>query len=396
MKDQRSQAERADIKLRISKLQKLMQDAGMQSMLVSSNANIFYTTGLIFRGYVYIPAQGEERWLVMRPSWEGEGILRIRKPEQIGEALASVGIQLPASVGVEYGTLSYSDFLRLSAALGVSATPDSTPLLSQARMIKTPYEQELMRRDGIHHVAAYSRIPHLYQEGMSDIELQIEIEKKLREEGCLGVIRLAGNQMEINLGSVLAGENADAPSPYDFLLGGAGQSAGFPLGADGTILRPGMTVMVDMNGNFNGYQTDLTRVYSVDGDVPAEALKAHETAKAILRRLEKESLPGTPLRRMYTTAADMVAEAGLKDYFQGHRQKAAFLGHGVGIELNEQPPISPRSKVILEAGMVLAVEPKFVIPGTGAVGLENTYIVTPAGLENITPAPEDIETLQGV
>lgn len=51
---------------------------------------------------------------------------------------------------------------------------------------------------------------------------------------------------------------------------------------------------------------------------------------------------------------------------------------------------------MLEAGMVLAVEPKFVIPGTGAVGLENTYIVTPAGLENITPAPEDIETLQGV
>ena len=253
-----------------------------------------------------------------------------------------------------------------------------------------------MRIDGVHHVAAYSRIPHLYREGMSDIELQIEIEKKLRAEGCLGVIRLAGTQMEINLGSVLAGDNADVPSPYDFLLGGAGQSPALPLGADGTILRPGMTVMVDMNGNFNGYQTDMTRVYSLDGDIPEKALKAHQVAIDILRRLERESLPGTPLSRMYTTAAEMAEAAGLSDYFQGHRQKAAFLGHGVGIELNEMPPISPRSKVTLEAGMVLAVEPKFVLPGIGAVGVENTYIVSDNGLENITPAPEEITTLQGV
>lgn len=392
---QRPSAEVADIKLRIVKLRKLMHQAGMEAMLISGNANIFYTTGLIFRGYVYIPLVGEPVWLVIRPDWEGTGIVPIRKPEQICEALLDCGVKMPRKVGLEYAALSHGDYLRLSAALGVE-TPDASPLLSRARMVKTPYEQTLMRTDGLHHVAAYSRIPHLYQEGMSDIELQIEIEHKLREEGCLGVIRLAGTQMEINLGSVLAGDNADVPSPYDFLLGGGGQNPTLPLGADGTILRPGMTVMVDMNGNFNGYQTDLTRVYSLNCDIDPKAYQAHELALRILRRLERESLPGTPLSGMYTTAAAMVEEAGLSAYFQGHCQKAAFLGHGVGIELNEQPAISPRSKVTLEAGMVLAVEPKFVLPGIGAVGLENTYIVTDNGLENITTASEDIIPLQGI
>ncbi len=393
---QRPSAEVADINIRIARLQQLMRHAGMGAMLVSGNANCFYTTGLIFRGYVYIPQVGEPVWLVIRPDWKGPGIVNIRKPEQIPDALLGCGISLPATVGLEYAALSHGDYQRLSAALGDVQTPDASPLLAKARMVKTPYEQQLMRIDGVHHVAAYSRIPHLYREGMSDIELQIEIEKKLRAEGCLGVIRLAGTQMEINLGSVLAGDNADVPSPYDFLLGGAGQSPALPLGADGTILRPGMTVMVDMNGNFNGYQTDMTRVYSLDGDIPEKALKAHQVAIDILRRLERESLPGTPLSRMYTTAAEMAEAAGLSDYFQGHRQKAAFLGHGVGIELNEMPPISSRSKVTLEAGMVLAVEPKFVLPGIGAVGVENTYIVSDNGLENITPAPEEITTLQGV
>lgn len=372
-----------------------MAEQGIKAMLVSSNVGMFYLTGLIFRGYVYVPATGDPLWLVMRPMWSGAEIVNLRKPEQIPEMLNNAGYALPGNIGLEYGALSYSDYLRLSAALAPSVSVDASSLLAQARMIKTPYEQEQMRIDGVHHVTVYGRIPHLYQEGMSDEELQIEIEKKLREEGCLGVIRLAGTQMEINLGSVLAGANADVPSPYDFLLGGAGQNTALPVGADGTILRPGMMVMVDVNGNFNGYQTDLTRVYSVEGDVPAKAQKAHEVARQILRRLEQESLPGTPLSRMYETALEMAKAAGLEAYFQGHRQKAAFLGHGVGIELNEQPAISGRSKVMLQEGMVLAVEPKFVLPDIGAVGLENTYIVTSGGLENITPAPEEIITLQG-
>ena len=77
----------------------------------------------------------------------------------------------------------------------------------------------------------------------------------------------------------------------------------------------------------------------------------------------------------------------------GHTQKAGFIGHGVGIEVNEAPVLAPRSKDVLVENQVIALEPKFVIPHVGAVGIEDTYVVTPDGLQAITSAPVDIAQL---
>ncbi|MDE7443677.1 MAG: M24 family metallopeptidase, partial [Muribaculaceae bacterium] len=77
-----------------------------------------------------------------------------------------------------------------------------------------------------------------------------------------------------------------------------------------------------------------------------------------------------------------------------HRQHAGFIGHGVGIEINELPVIAPRSRDILQADNVIALEPKFVIPHVGAVGIENTYVVTADGLKCLTNAPEEIIGLE--
>lgn len=92
-------------------------------------------------------------------------------------------------------------------------------------------------------------------------------------------------------------------------------------------------------------------------------------------------------------ALDMARKAGFERYFMGHRQHAGFCGHGVGIEINELPVIAPRSRDILAAGNVIALEPKFVIPGTGAVGIESTYHITPEGAVCLTDFPEEIQPL---
>ena len=120
-----------------------------------------------------------------------------------------------------------------------------------------------MRLSGVKHAAVYNRVTHVYREGMSDDELSIELEAIARRLGSLGLFRIFGSSMEIFMGSVLAGDNADEPSPYDFAMGGAGMNGSLPVGANGTILRPGMTVMVDLGGNFTGYMTDMTRVFVV-------------------------------------------------------------------------------------------------------------------------------------
>lgn len=386
----------AETGLRIKRLQGILRETGGDALLVSSNANIYYTTMRYFRGYVWIPAKGEPLWFPIRPKvFDDEPFLRyIRKPEDIPAELEKEGFSCAGkTILFEEEAESYSDILRLRKAFAGADAGNGSGALRRSRMVKTPFEIELMKEDGLHQCAAYRRFTKAYREGMSDVEFQIELERILRLEGALGYSRKSGNLMEINLGSVIAGDNADNPTPFNFSMGGAGTDPSLPVGADGEIIRTGQTVMVDMNGAFNGYQTDLTRIWRL-GEISDLAWKAQKCNIRILRELEKLGTPGTTVKALYERAVEIVKEEGLENYFMGHRQKAAFIGHGVGIELNEMPVVTGRSSDILMEGMTLALEPKFVVPGTGAVGNENTYVVRPSGLENITPFPDDIQEFE--
>ncbi len=379
--------------LRIGKVRAQMAEAQLDAVLIADNANIYYTTGAMFRGYVYIPADGQPLIFVIRPiDLTGDDVVNIRKPEQITAALSERGMALPGVLGLELDDISYSDAERLRKAMGADCVCNCSALMKRARMVKTDAEIEAIRQDGLRQAAAYRQIPRVYQEEMTDIEFQIEIERLLRLEGCLGYYRTSGPLMEINMGSVLNGGNADNPTPYDFAVGGGGADTSLPVGADGRTMRPGTTVMIDMCGNFNGYQSDMTRVWRI-GKISEQAVKAHEVSRDILRAIENMACPGVPVALLYDKAVEIARAAGLEEFFMGHRQKGMFIGHGVGIQLNEWPVLTPRSKDVLEKNMVIAVEPKFVIPEVGAVGVENTYQVTEGGLRCLTVFPEEIADL---
>ena len=383
----------SELELRISKVRREMALVGAEALLIADNANIYYLSGTVFRGYIYVPVQGRCLMFVIRPvDIEGPDVISIRKPEQIACELERLGMSIPSALGFELDDLSYSDIERLKAAFKPVCVPNASTVLKRARMVKTDAEVALIREDGHKQAAAYRKIPHVYKEEMTDVEFQIEIERVLRLEGCLGYYRTSGKLMEINMGSVLNGDNADNPTPYDFAVGGGGADLSLPVGADGRTMRPGTSVMIDMCGNFNGYQSDMTRVWSI-GELNDTAMKAHAVSKEILRTLETMGVPGVPVADLYHKAMEIVEVHGLQQHFMGHMQKAPFIGHGVGIQLNELPVITPRSKDVLAENMVIAIEPKFVIPGVGAVGVENTYCVTSKGLECLTPFSEDIEDL---
>ena len=383
-----------EIMLHIDSVKNHMANEGIEAILVGSNSNIYYTSGRFYRGYVFIPLSGTPLWFVIKPDFyePQPNVFQIRKPEMIPDILTSLNYETPKSVGYEFDVLSYSDVMRLRRLFPDAEPKNGSSPLRKARMIKTEWEISEMKKDGVHQANAYSKIKDCYRKGMTDLEFQIEIEKVLRLEGALGVTRTAGNLMDINLGSVISGDNADVPGPYDFTMGGSGVDSSLPVGAAGNVMKEGETVMIDMNGAFNGYQTDMTRVWSL-GDIPEIALKAHQCSIEILHRLEKISLPETPVASLYNEAMKIVAEFGLENYFMGHQSHVSFIGHGVGIELNEPPVVMAKSKDILDENMTIALEPKFVIPKVGAVGVENTYRVTTEGLESLTVFPEEIKSL---
>ena len=197
-----------------------------------------------------------------------------------------------------------------------------------------------------------------------------------------------------DMGSVLTGENAAVPSPYDFALGGAGDPSN-PIGANGSVLKEGNSVMIDMCGNFTGYLDDITRTFSI-GTLPEKAYKAHQTAIEIQDRIQENLKEGALCEDIYKLALTIAAGNGLADCFMGTLQQAKFVGHGVGLVINEPPVLAKRSKEVLLPNMAIAVEPKFVIDGIGAVGLEDTYLVGKTGGEKITLVePGIIDLLKG-
>lgn len=379
-----------EYRLRLEHIRRQMSKASIDAILLSDNANIYYLTGRVYAGYAYIPLKGMPIFFIRRPvELEGDGIVYIRKPEEITE---SIGMSAPSSIGLELDVLSYSTVTRLVKIFPGAELKNASSVMREVRAVKPPHALEMLRESGAKQTRVYKRIPGLFHEGMSDYDLQVAIEHISRMQGCLGQFRISGDSMELYMGNILAGNNADSPSPYDFAMGGAGMDPSLPVGANGTLITPGTTVMVDINGNYNGYMTDMTRVFSL-GDIDPLAHRAHQCSIDIHRALRDMMRPGVEAKALWEKAMEIVEAADLKPYYMGHRQHAGFIGHGVGIEINELPVIAPRSRDIIQEYNVIALEPKFVIPHVGAVGIENTYIVHADHVECITTAPEEIISL---
>ena len=379
-----------ELKLRRDKIRVLMAQQEIDAALITCNVNLIYTYGRVVSGYLYLPLNAPARLFIKRPNnIEGEHIHSIRKPEQLPDLLKECGLPLPAKLMLEGDELSYTEYTRLAACFLETTVVNGTPLIRKARSVKTNIEIEMFRRSGIAHTKAYEQIPSVYRPGMTDRQLSIEIERLMRLEGCLGIFRTFGQSMEIFMGSLLAGDNATAPAPYDFALGGEGLDPSIPIGANGALLQPGQSFMVDMGGNFYGYMGDMSRVFSI-GKLPEKAYAAHQTCLDVQAAVIEKAKPGAVCEDLYNTAIDIVTKAGFADYFMGVGQKAKFIGHGIGLEINEAPVLAPRMKQELEPGMVFALEPKIVLPGVGPLGIENSWVVTAYGVEKLTLCKEEI------
>ncbi|MDD4516118.1 Xaa-Pro peptidase family protein [Massilibacteroides sp.] len=382
-----------DLKIKWTNIQAYLCKNGCDACLLTMDVNLYYVTGQIFNGYFYLPTEGKPLFFVKRPNGlDGENVYYVRKPEQIPDFLADLGLEMPKTLLLEGDELTYNEYVRLSGLFPSAKAGNATAMMRELRRIKTPWEIEQFRISGRLHTKTYAEIPECYRPGMIDLEFQYEIERRMRKNGSLGIFRSFGTNMDIFMGSILAGENAEAPSPFDFALGGAGVDPSCPIGANGTQLKEGTAIMVDMAGNYTAYITDMTRVFSV-GRLSELTYKAHQVSIDIQHEIEAKALPGLPAAEVFTMAETIASKEGLSPYFMGTKQQAKFVGHGIGLQINELPVFTPRSKDILQEGMVFALEPKFVIPGVGAVGVENSYLVTATGVEKLTLAEENIINL---
>ncbi len=386
-----------ELDLRVAKFQQLMRQKGIQGSILIQNADLFYFAGTVQRSHLFIPSEGAPVLLVKKSLQRArdESLLDNVLPlENIGDLpglIESYGFKDPGIIGFELDVLPASLYLRYQKLLPSARIVDVSSLIRTVRMIKSPYEIAIMRNAAALNQIMFASVKNFLKEGISEVELAGKLEAVYRENGHQCYIRMRGFNQEIVYGHLMSGYNIGIPSFLDSPTGGSGLNPSFPQSAGIKKIGRNEPVMVDYVGVCDGYMVDQARIFCL-GRLPEKFRRAHEAALNIQNEIKKMAKPGLSCEDLYNLAISMAAEYGLKEHFMGYPDPAPFIGHGVGIELDELPVLAGGFKTTLETGMVIALEPKFIFPD-GAVGIENTFLVGNNGLETLTLFNEEVEYL---
>ena len=153
-------------------------------------------------------------------------------------------------------------------------------------------------------------------------------------------------------------------------------------------IKEGDPVVIDTTGVVAGYISDVTRTFFV-GNVDKRIEEAHDVAIKVQDRTGRLLKAGNMTDKVYEDLITYVDEMGYLEHFMGiHSDKVQFIGHGIGLELDEFPIITPGYKAELKVGNVIAMEPKLVLdePRTG-IGVEESWVVGEDGGERLSKFP---------
>jgi Xaa-Pro aminopeptidase len=386
----------SELARRLAALQAGMTAAGLDACVIVQHTDLAYFAGTNQQAHLVVPAAGAAALLVRRTlerARRESALDRIEPLQSLGglaAALDEMGVPATGSVGFELDVLPARAYLGYRTRLGERQPQDCSQIVRQVRAVKSAWEVKRMRLAGEQVRIAAEAVPGLLRPGILESTVQLEVEKVLREAGHQGQLRFRGFNQEMHYGQVLAGPSGAVPGYSDSPLCGPGPNYALGKGPDGHVLAPGDPVIVDLVGGHEGYLADQTRTFSV-GPLAADLRAAYDHALAILRAVEETLVPGILPSALFDLSERMAADAGLADHFMGEGAgRVRFLGHGVGMEIDELPVLAPGFDHPLEPGNVIAVEPKFVFSGRGAVGIENMYLVTDTGCESLTAAVEDL------
>lgn len=293
---------------------------------------------------------------------------------------------------IEAELLPYSTVQKLREIFKISRFGALDHVISKVRSVKSPYELHWMKESGRRHNELLTEIvPGILREGMSEAELLGELSSRMFKMGYHGLTRFCRFQAEMMIGQICIGTNSLYPTNFDSPGGSRGNSAAVPAASDpGKLLKKGDLVFVDIGFGINGYHTDKTQVYMFGARPPYEALRAHRLCLDAEKRAADRLRPGEVPANIYNEIIAAIPE-DIKPSFMGYKGRTVkFLGHGIGLHVDEMPVIAGGFSAPLEENMVIALEPKAGVDNVGMTGVEDTYIVTPDGGLCITGGGKEI------
>jgi len=260
---------------------------------------------------------------------------------------------------------------------------DCTSIMYKLRETKSSWEVDMLRESGRINKDMFQAIKENGGLGKTELEMAGVAEQISRKAGFGGRIRMRKWPMDCDRVVIVAGESASIPSYFDSAIGGIGASPISSLGSGHAKVKPNSPVTVDIVHLHRGYVSDCTRMFSA-GNLESKWIERldHmvEIRKAVVSSLEK----GDDCSKTWEIGSMMAKEMGYSDNLMGmFPDKSNFLGHSVGLELDETPVIANGFDRPLCIGGTMAIEPKVIYPD-GCIGTEDTFVRTKDGMECLT------------
>ena len=381
-----------ELTLRYDRCRKLLAQLkpDARGLMTFSRTSIYYFTGTMGFGVFWLPLEGEPLLMVRK----GLERARLESPHitiapfrsfgDLAGLAADHSAPFSGTIAAEQGSLPWSLSDNLRSKLPNVVFSEADTVLAQQRAVKTSWELEKMRLAGAGHAKAVEEIlPTKITPGMSEMEIaQVTIEVFFSLGSC-GLTPMNNYGEEISLGHISAGDNGNFPTFYNGALGCQGLHPAAPfLGSSNVIWTHNSLLTHDAGFCYQGYNSDKTQTYFAGSRqaIPAKVRKAYDVCREIEHAVSGKMKAGAIPAELYSQALDMAKQADFADGFMGLGDSTVpFLGHGIGLCIDEWPVLARRFEKPLQAGMTIAMEPKIGIPGIGMVGVENTWEITENG-----------------
>ncbi|GLC88737.1 M24 family metallopeptidase [Lysinibacillus piscis] len=349
--------------LKLEKLRKALQEQNIDGLLITNGYNRRYMTGFTGTAGVAIVSQNDAVFITDFRYTEQAAtqianyrIVQHEKTiiEEIAKQVQEMGIQ---TLGFEKDTVSYSTYELYKNNISAELVPTSG-LIEKIRLIKTEQEINIIKVACEIADHAFTHILNFIKPGQTELDVSNELEFFMRKQGA-------------------------TQSSFDIIVASGLRSA-LPHGvATNKVIEKGDFVTLDYGALYNGYISDITRTVAV-GE-PSEKLVDMYNAVLGSQLLALEKVgPGLTGIQADAIARDFLKEKGYGEAF-GHS-----LGHGIGLEVHENPGLSFRSETVLEPGMAVTIEPGVYIPGIGGVRIEDDILITETGNELLTHSSKEL------
>lgn len=359
--------------IRLQKLRVIAERENIAAFVVVPSASLVYLAGFSMGlserpAFLLIPQQGEVSFFC--PAFEAE---RVRRESGIAQLVTYSDESGPISamtqalgnwqqgkrIAFEYRACRLLEYDVMAQALGGQIEMvDARPLLAELRMAKDTSEEADLQTAAVAADIMIAAIECNLAPGVSERQLQ---------EAAVQALAEAYPEAGVPFISIASGERTALPHS----------------GTSSRVIEPGDLVWADLGASINGYVSDITRTFAL-GPLDAELARAYDLVLAANQAACRAAKPGVTAEYLDAVARTVISEGGFGGQFT-HR-----TGHGIGLEVHEEPYIVGGNTLVMQPGYVFTIEPGIYLPGKGGIRIEDNVVITNTGAKVLTSYQRDL------